>query len=669
MITRISLKNWKSHLDSEFDFTKGVNALIGIMGSGKTSVVQGMTFALFGTFPALQSRRIGLDDLIMKKPQNKRTAEVSLDFQADGKKYSIKRVIELGKGTTHAEIREDDRLLDVNSQGVNRVVQDVLQLDYDLFSRAIYSEQNRLDYFLTIPKGQRTQHIDRMLKLDRFEKVREGSVSLANRITHSRTEKLKLLGELEKENVREKIEAALEDVRTLEEKKGVMEKNLRSAKEKRETLNDTVSNLDDVLEEENKIKTEIESIKSRLKEIKENLNDKEKRLKNMGIDDLPNELRKVEKEVEILDDEIRKRRGEFEDDRERVANINAEVKILKDQILEMDRLGDRCPTCESEITVDKRRRLVDVRKGRDMILRNKVNNLVKEMEKAKKHIELLEKEMHERVLKKERMNSLIEDMDYVKEVDIRRKEYDEKEASLGMSLEAVQRKIGDVNVKDLREELQERIAEEREIITRLSNMDEKIKDRNGILQDMRRRENMLRRYKDDIEKDETINKRLNTFIKVLKVTQDQLRQEFLKTVNHSMGVIWSELYPYEDFSDVRLTIDKDYVLQLKGSEGWVSVEGVVSGGERSLACLALRIAFSMALVPNLKWLILDEPTHNLDVNAIEKFTGVLRERINNFVEQVFLITHEDRVSEGALGSLYKLDRNKELNEPTRVVGI
>jgi DNA repair exonuclease SbcCD ATPase subunit len=180
---------------------------------------------------------------------------------------------------------------------------------------------------------------------------------------------------------------------------------------------------------------------------------------------------------------------------------------------------------------------------------------------------------------------------------------------------------------------------------------------------------MLKRYKEEIDKDQDISEKLSKFVKVLKLTQDQLRQEFLKNVNHSMSMIWNELYPYGDFSDVRLTIDRDYVLQLKGSEGWISVEGTASGGERSLACLALRIAFSMALVPNLKWLILDEPTHNLDVNAIDQFTGVLRERINSFVEQVFLITHEERVSEGILGSLYRLERNKEINEPSRVVGI
>jgi len=669
MITRISLKNWKSHLDSEFDFSKGVNALIGIMGSGKTSIVQALTFALFGTFPALQSRKIGLDDLIMKKPQRKSRTEISLDFQVDGKNYSVKRVIELGKGTTHAEIREDGKLLEVNPQGVNRVVQDILQMDYDLFSRAVYSEQNRLDYFLSIPKGQRMQHIDRMLKLDKFENVRENSVSLANRINHGRTEKVKLLTELEKENLEERIKQISEDVRALEDKKGILEKELRGVKSKKERLNDMVSDFDEMEEEKNRVKTEIESARAGLKEIEGSLEEKKGKLNGMDLEEIPKELKKMKKEVETLGEELEKKKEGFEEDREKIASLNAEIKTIKDQISDMERLGDKCPVCESKITEEKRRKLIDVRKGKDIVLRNKVGGLAKNMEKTKKHIELLEKEMQERILKKEKLGSLLEDVDYIKGIEKRRDDYEKKEASLKMELESIRKRMGEVSIKDLREELQEKVAVEREILAKLSGLEEKIEDRDGVLQDLRGREELLKKYKDGIKGDETLVEKLNTFVRVLKITQDQLRQEFLKNVNQSMGMIWSELYPYGDFSEVRLTIDKDYVLQIKGSEGWVSVEGVASGGERSLACLALRVAFSMALVPNLKWLILDEPTHNLDVNAIEQFTSVLREKINNFVEQVFLITHEERVSEGVLGSLYKLERNKEVNEPTRVVGV
>ena len=45
---------------------------------------------------------------------------------------------------------------------------------------------------------------------------------------------------------------------------------------------------------------------------------------------------------------------------------------------------------------------------------------------------------------------------------------------------------------------------------------------------------------------------------------------------------------------------------------------MASGGERSIACLAMRIAMAMVIVPNLRWLILDEPTHNIDEQGISK---------------------------------------------------
>jgi exonuclease SbcC len=159
---------------------------------------------------------------------------------------------------------------------------------------------------------------------------------------------------------------------------------------------------------------------------------------------------------------------------------------------------------------------------------------------------------------------------------------------------------------------------------------------------------------------------MESFVSVLRVTQDQLRDEFLKTVNYIMSHVWSELYPYGDLSGIRILVEKDYVLQVKGRRGWINVD-LVSGGERSLASLALRIAFSLAFTPNLRWLILDEPTHNLDVNAIEHFGGVLRDRMENLIDQVFLITHEERLSDYITGSVYRLERDKEMDGITKVV--
>lgn len=69
MITEVKLKGWRSHSDSKLVFTPGTNALIGIMGSGKSSIMDAICFALFGTFPNLQSKKLKLDDVIMKKTE------------------------------------------------------------------------------------------------------------------------------------------------------------------------------------------------------------------------------------------------------------------------------------------------------------------------------------------------------------------------------------------------------------------------------------------------------------------------------------------------------------------------------------------------------------------------------------------------------------------------
>ena len=71
----------------------------------------------------------------------KNQTEVEIQFQVNGKTYSVKRIIERGKGTTYSEIRENGKLLDAPStQRVSESVEKILKINYDLFSKAIYSE-------------------------------------------------------------------------------------------------------------------------------------------------------------------------------------------------------------------------------------------------------------------------------------------------------------------------------------------------------------------------------------------------------------------------------------------------------------------------------------------------------------------------------------------------
>jgi DNA repair exonuclease SbcCD ATPase subunit len=67
----------------------------------------------------------------------------------------------------------------------------------------------------------------------------------------------------------------------------------------------------------------------------------------------------------------------------------------------------------------------------------------------------------------------------------------------------------------------------------------------------------------------------------------------------------------------------------------------------------------MVLTPNLSWLILDEPTHNLDARAVQLLSAALHERLPQVVEQVFIITHDEKLKDGASGKVFFFEREKD----------
>lgn len=59
-------------------------------------------------------------------------------------------------------------------------------VDYDLFTRAIYSEQNNIDYFLALAAGRRKEEMDNLLGLDRFEQARASLTTVIGRLAARR---------------------------------------------------------------------------------------------------------------------------------------------------------------------------------------------------------------------------------------------------------------------------------------------------------------------------------------------------------------------------------------------------------------------------------------------------------------------------------------------------
>jgi len=783
MITKIRLKNWKSHLDSEFEFSSGVNAIMGIMGSGKSSVLQAISFALFGTFPSHQTRKVSLDDLIMIKPQKQKRAEIELEFRVGEDDYYIRRTLEYAKGTTHAEIRKNNKMVEVNPAGVTKEVERALGIDYELFSKAVYSEQDGIDYFLRIPRGQRMAQIDRMVKLDRFGKVRERAVALKNRIIERRKEKLKFVAEMEKEEFASRIRDIEDELKDFEEQSASLKESREKVSTEKKKYEESVSLIEDKETELNELKIEMGSAGASIREVEKQIKEKKSRIKDKSVSDLQKSMEVIKRGISELeeraeeknesergfrdkisetntkimiltkeeiprleatvaemeggwerfrslakkygsepDKELAERNRELESQRKHLYNVEAQKKELLNSLEQLRGAVVKCPVCDSDLEENRKKELISqrVRKAEELDRKiadsrekaSKMEASVQEIEHIAKEITILKERLKDYDSRKKELDDTHKSVENMrkgvnkaaglfgemktemekvrKELDVKRGEYgklqlilnDMKDMSLLQSrlneylekrkvlekeIKSREESLEKFNLKELRSKLQSLVAEESEANAKLASIEDKIMDRQKNIEELKKRREILEKHKKESLRDEMMTMQLETFVKVLRLTQEQLRTEFLQSVNMIMNRIWDELYPYGDFSEIRLMVEEgDYVLKLRSSEGWIPVEGVASGGERSMSVLALRIAFSMAFIPNLRWLILDEPTHNLDTNAIGHLSDVLREKMDKFAEQVFLITHEEGIANGITGQLYRLERNKASNEATRI---
>ncbi|MDO8627862.1 MAG: SMC family ATPase, partial [Candidatus Diapherotrites archaeon] len=197
MIKSVSLQNWKTHRETKMDFGKGTNVLIGIVGAGKSSVMDAICYGLFGTFPGLNAKRLSTDEVIMNSPNEMDYSKVEVEFFYKENEYKVERMLYRGKKVNEAKLyKNNEFFIGPKPSDVNEKIEELLELNFDLFSRAVYSEQNQIDYFLKLTPAQRKQKFDELLDLEKYETARSNAVLIANRLKKNLEEKTNWVKEL-----------------------------------------------------------------------------------------------------------------------------------------------------------------------------------------------------------------------------------------------------------------------------------------------------------------------------------------------------------------------------------------------------------------------------------------------------------------------------------------
>ena len=240
----IKIKGLNSFLEpQEIDFQEltgeGLFGIFGPTGSGKSSILDGITLALYGTtarnsgnFIHVSTDKALVDYIFSVKTKETHTYRVTRGFKRS-KEGSIR-----SDGARFLEIRgEQEEVLADKVGSVNEKCQEVIGLSKEDFFRTVVLPQGKFSEFLKLDGMERNKMLERLFHLEKYgeelvqiirarvqqwqgkEKEQQGALSRYEEITLEKTEELKEKEKACEEQFKKEALELQETRRQLEEEK------------------------------------------------------------------------------------------------------------------------------------------------------------------------------------------------------------------------------------------------------------------------------------------------------------------------------------------------------------------------------------------------------------------------------------------------------------------
>jgi DNA repair exonuclease SbcCD ATPase subunit len=288
-------------IPTTINFNSGVNLISGKNGSGKSAMIDALSFCLFGQ----PYRKIKIKELLNRN--NKKNLKVICDFKIDNKdQFTITRglnpnTIEIIKNGEELELLSSKRL---NQEEIDKIV----GLDHTMFRQVISLAVNYNKPFLSLSAMEKRDIIEQIFNIKVFGQM------------------LKII---KKRNVDIKTKNEIND-RTI----GILEENLKSLRKRVTDLTEAKNNFQTNKENDlNSIDERIKRYHNERIKIRRDISKFEKSVKKYSFDE--EYLNSIKKD---RDNVIKKLNGE----EYAVKNANKTIKSLEKHTI--------CPTCKTEIT-------------------------------------------------------------------------------------------------------------------------------------------------------------------------------------------------------------------------------------------------------------------------------------------------------------------------------
>ena len=272
-LNRLVLKNFKKYKNFEIEFKEGLTGIIGKNGSGKSTIFEGILFALYGELKTKNFKEV------IRHSYSDENVEVILEFEYQGEEYKIKRNLR-GKALNHkAELYKSDELIATQKEVTQEIIR-LIKINKLAFIHTLFASQKDLANLSELNIDERKKMIRKLLGLESVDLVQKEikeKIKLLKQEINTFNDIL-MSEDIKKEN--------LEKVKNL--KDNICNLNLKIDIKKLKTFDTKLADLKKVILEFDEIKQ------------KKQLQQNEIKLKNNNISNLTQQIKSLQEELDVL---------------------------------------------------------------------------------------------------------------------------------------------------------------------------------------------------------------------------------------------------------------------------------------------------------------------------------------------------------------------------------
>ena len=686
MITSVKLGNFLSHKDTELTFDNGVTVFIGDNGAGKSSVIDAMTFALFG-----KTTR-GNNEETIRDGENQ--AVTQIHFEVNGKTYNAIKKTQ-GKTSSHQLLDGNSSPITITADKTEEEIKKIIGMDYETLGIASIVPQGELSQIIQKANGRTLRDlIDKVIGTGKYSAAGDG---LSVGITAFR-------GDL-----REKYDNTDEDVDKIQREINDADQIISKSKPEKEKLEEIVESFKEKIKKLQEKKEELSVNHEKILHLRDKENDVWKTVKR-EISSLVTDNQKhseiiqrceesfgLIKEKPKTEDVLNSKNHKKKNVEQKIAGLDQKLHTYEDHrdIAGKIQFSDgECPICHTkDVTVDPEYQMEHINQELKKIESEKTNlrnessntqNQIDEIVSKIKEIEYAENTIKNNPIKNneqlgdwknnlklnQNKNNELEKIIESSDLSLKLVEFVPDLGQTFLDIEKLQKEIKDFKHEEydsVEQELQDVNSENQEILMEIGTMTEKINSAEAsikknipILEEMK----LASKYIENLEKikssifsktSETVTGARNFAVETISRNASQYLEELKTEIKH--------LELFQEGSSIKI--------QCHTTNGQRPVTNL-SGGEQVCVALAVRLGMSDLMIKSpLKIMVLDEPTAYLDkthrayfVDVIQELTRLMNKK-QNF--QFIIITHDDEIWESAqVGTRYKFTTTSNGTEVSRL---